>query len=120
MERIGVLGELLAQLVILLLPALLLLQLQLPLLGPRARRGRVTRACPSCWSALGVDGRPNDFSFWTPNVTGNHGFVGQGEPDVDINPKEEPGRHLGSSEPSILCCSQLAPQELWQEVRGSG
>lgn len=108
MERIGVLGELLAQLVILLLPALLLLQLQLPFLGPRGRRGRVTRACPSCWSALGVDERPN-FSFWTLNVTKNHGFVGQGEPDVDINPKEQPGRHLGSSESSIPRRSQLAP-----------
>lgn len=34
MEGVGVLGELLPQLVVLLLPALLLLQLQLPLLGP--------------------------------------------------------------------------------------
>lgn len=39
MEGVGVLGELLAQLVVLLLPALLLLQLQLPFLRTEGGRG---------------------------------------------------------------------------------
>ena len=46
-EGVGVLGELLAQLVVLLLPALLLLQLQLPLLRTKAAAGqRVIPAPP--------------------------------------------------------------------------
>lgn len=91
MEGVGVLGELLAQLVVLLLPALLLLQLQLPLLAPKGRRGRVTGACPSGRTTLGMDHRPYNFSFWTLNVTTNHRFVGQGDPDVDVTRRRSLG-----------------------------